>query len=93
MSGGELGACIRLVRASSYDNDTHAFVPMPREGDIANFFGFEDNAAVKLQFMDDSEILYFNRGGDNGIRIEIPEQPNKQTEVDLANKYLQDLIK
>lgn len=93
-SGEELGACVRLVRASRYDKDTHTFVPMPREGDIANYFEFEDNQAVKLKFLDDSEILYFNfnKGEDNGVRIKAPEPTSEQTEAEAANRYLRDLV-
>jgi|GEM_PF-3452787 hypothetical protein len=91
-SGEELGACVRLVRASRFDPDTNQFIPMPREGDIADFFELKDNEAVRLKFMDDSEILYFNKGDDNGVRVEIPISSTEQTKVEAANKYLRDLI-
>ncbi|MCL4365958.1 hypothetical protein M1437_01905 [Patescibacteria group bacterium] len=89
---GELGACVRLVRASRYDRDTNVFVPMLREGDIANYFEFEDNQAVRLRFLDDSEILYFNKGEDNGVRVKAPEPILQQAGVEVANKYLRDLV-
>lgn len=89
-SGEELGACVRLVRASRYDRDANEFVPMPREGDITNYFGLEDNEAVRLQFIDNSEILYFNRGEDNGVRVEMPVTPEQGSEA--ANQYLRDLV-
>ena len=88
-SGEELGACVRLVRASRYDSEAKQFVPMPREGDIANYFELEDNEAVRLRFVDESEILYFNRGEDNGLRVEAPVTPEKAKE---ANQYLRDLV-
>lgn len=91
-SGEEPGACVRLVRASRYDPNTNQFIQMPREGDIANFFELKDNEAVRLKFMDDSEILYFNKGEDNGIRVEVPVSPTEQSKIEAANKYLRDLI-
>lgn len=92
MSGGELGACVRLVRASRYDTDTKEFIQMQREGDIANHFGFEDNEAVRLRFLDDTETLYFNRGEDNGLRINTPEPSSEQAEAEAANEYLRELV-
>lgn len=91
-SGEELGACVRLVRASKYDKDTNEYIQMPREGDIANYFAFEDNQAVRLRFLDDSEILYFSKGEDNGVRVKAPESTPGQAEAETANKYLRDLI-
>ncbi len=92
-SGEELGACVRLVRASKYDKDTNNFVPMPREGDIANYFDFKDNQAVKLKFLDNSETLYFNKGADNGVRVKVLKSTPRQAEAEVANSYLRDLIK
>lgn len=92
MSAGELGACVRLVRASRYDTDTKEFIQMQREGDIANHFGFEDNEAVRLRFLDDTETLYFNRGEDNGLRIKAPKPSSEQAEAEAANKYLRELV-
>ena len=91
-SGEELGACVRLIRASCYDANENKFVQMPREGDIANFFGFEDNDAVRLKFMDESGTLYFNKGEDNGVRVKPPEIPPIQAETDQANEYLRNLV-
>ena len=91
-SGEELGGCVRLVRASRFDNDTEEFVPMPREGDIANHFEFDDNQAVRLKFLDDSEVLYFNKGEDNGVRVDVPGPLPEQAGTEKANQYLRDLV-
>lgn len=91
-SGEDSGACVRLVRASRYDKQLGDFVPMPREGDIANFFGFEDNQAFQLRFLDDSDVLYFNTGEDNGLRIESHGPSREQQEARSANVYLRGLI-
>ncbi len=60
-SGEEMGACVRFLRASSYDPDTKEFTKMPNEGDIVKYLGLEDNEAVRLKFIDTTGILYFNR--------------------------------
>lgn len=86
-SGVVLGACVRLVRASSYD-DSKGFVLMPREGDIANYFGLEDYETVRLRFVDDTGMLYFSRGEDNGVRVRTTEL----TETEAADQYLRGLL-
>ena|ERR1035437_7698418 len=87
-SGTEKGACVRLVRASKHDPDTKSFVSMAKEGDIASFFGFEPNDAVRLSFIDDSDILYFNRGSNGDSIVELP---TSVSETETANQYLRDL--
>lgn len=92
--GGEPGACVRLLRASKFDRDSRRFVEMPREGDIANYFGLEDNEAVQLRFVDDSEILYFARGS-HGKEVQVepmPLSPDERSDAEKASRYLRDLI-
>jgi len=60
-SNGQQGGCVRLERASRYDPDTKQFIPLQKEGDIANYFEFNNNEAVQLRFIDNTGILYFNR--------------------------------
>lgn len=90
--GGNLGACVRLVRASQYDRVTNEFIQMPREGEIADFLGLDDNEAVKLKFVDESEMLYFIRGDDNGTRVETPVIPDIGSRTETANQYLRNLV-
>lgn len=57
----EVASCVRLVRASGYDLAKNEFVPMPHEGDIANYFELADNEISTLKFLDESETLYLVR--------------------------------
>lgn len=85
---GESGTCVRLVRASTFDQKSQTFVPMPREGDIASYFELDDNEVAGLSFRDPSEVLYLER---------IPRVERKEQEPLLdssgANRYLQNLLK
>lgn len=60
--GVRRGACVELVRASRYNPTTGLFVPMGRKGDIANCLELDNNEAVTLQFTDQSNTLYLDRG-------------------------------
>ncbi|HVF69198.1 MAG TPA: hypothetical protein VNA13_01390 [Xanthomonadales bacterium] len=55
---GQQGACVRLIRASYFDPGTRSLVPMPREGDIANYLGLEDDEVAQLRFLDKTQTLY-----------------------------------
>ena len=82
---GEPGTCVRLVRASTYDQQSQTFVPMPREGDIASYFELDDNEVSSLSFRDPSEVLYLER---------IPKAEGELTlDSSIANQYMQDLLK
>lgn len=58
---GQQGACVRIVRASKYDETTDTFIPMEREGDIANYFGFNNNDLLVICFLDDTETLFLEK--------------------------------
>lgn len=76
---GQEGACVRLVRASAYDPKTGEYVLMPREGDIADFFGLEGDDAFALKYMNQSDVLYLRR-------------PLKRVDSARANAYIKRLL-
>jgi hypothetical protein len=82
---GQIGACVRILRASRVDAETQEIVPMPREGDIAQFFELSDDEHLRLRFTDDSEILHLARTGEivmpkRGERVMSPQQANQELE-------------
>ena len=60
---GEMGACIRVIRASSFSAEKGTFVPFEREGDTANYLGMGDNERGRLRFLDSSDVLYIVKEG------------------------------
>lgn len=85
---GKPGACLRVERASRFDPSKNDYVPMPNEGDIANFFELANNERAELKFLDDSNILYLVR---TGFIMERPE-PKKITTTGNANDQLAKLL-
>lgn len=65
-----VGACVRLMRARSYNPETQEFALMPREGDIANFLGLTAYERARFVFIDDSEVLHLVRGQSFKGRVE-----------------------
>jgi hypothetical protein len=61
---GQTGACVRIERASIFDQEAQIFVPMTREGDIANYFGLYNYEVATLSFRDQSNVLYLERSRD-----------------------------
>ncbi|MEK7616809.1 MAG: hypothetical protein AAB414_02045 [Patescibacteria group bacterium] len=85
----EVGACIRIVRASRFDPQKNDFVAMPREGDIANFLGMRDNERAQIRFLNESDVLYLVR---TGLTIEpVVNTPSPQNTTD-ANRQLERLL-
>lgn len=87
---GQKGACVRLVRASSYNPYTRLFVPMKREGDIANCLELEDYQAAPLRFIDDSNVLYLDRS-----TRAMPEQHDISpviSDPEAADRYMRELL-
>lgn len=80
---GETGACIRVKRAGLMSTGG-IIVPMPKEGDIADYLGLEDNEILSLAFKDQSEILYLYRPD---ITSSDKVDPTK------ANRNIQDLLR
>lgn len=85
-----VGACVRLLRARSYNPTTGEFTLMPREGDIANFLGLTAYERARLVFVDDSEVLYLIRGDSFRGSVEksnaiTPDQANSQLRRLLNN--------
>jgi hypothetical protein len=64
-----VGACIRIIRANSFDPRTKSFKAMTREGDIANYLGMQDNERASLAYINDSNVLYLIK---TGATISIP---------------------
>lgn len=76
----EAASCVRVIRASCYDLTKDEFVPMPREGDVANYLELEDNEISTLKFLDESDVLFLIREKDNAeVATDItPEEANSQ---------------
>src|SRR3989344_781137 len=84
------GACIDLERASRFDPQRGLYIPMKRKGDIANFLELENNEALDLKFIDDSSVLYVDRGA-----RALPElEPTTPMIVDseAADRYIRALL-
>lgn len=69
---GQVGACVRLMRVEYFDSVAGAYMPVleigsfgQREGDIARYLGLQDGEVAKLKFLDESEILYLEKGQSN----------------------------
>lgn len=60
---GQIGACVRIIRAASFDPKTGDYVEMPREGDTAKYLGLKDGEVAKLMFLDKSDTLHLVRQG------------------------------
>lgn len=58
---GIIGACVRIIRGASYNQEKNSYENMPREGDIANFFELDDDEVAKLKILDDTGDLYLQR--------------------------------
>lgn len=58
---GQVGACVRIIRAASFNPKTGGFVEMLREGDTAKYLGLNDGEVVGLKFLDKSETLHLVR--------------------------------
>jgi hypothetical protein len=87
---GELGACVRVLRASKYDKERGVFVPLPTEGAIANFFNLNDNERAHLRFLNpDSSSLYLQR---SGLAVEPFKAPAKKLGPDQATSELDKLL-
>lgn len=85
---GLTGTCVRIERASSYDQETQAFAPMAREGDIANYFGLDNNEVATLSFKDQSDVLYLERRQGKPIFETEPRLDSSS-----ANQYMENLLK
>jgi hypothetical protein len=85
---GKPCACVRLIKASRYDETTGLFVPMPREGDIADYLELSSNDTVSLQFLNESETLYIGKPEKRTIQTET------QSNIDSthANTYIDNLL-
>lgn len=86
--GGEVGACVRIVRASYYDPEKDNFVLMEREGDLAHFLGLEDFQVSKLRFLDDSDVLCLVPG-----RKQMGTTEKKPINPEEANRELEKFLK
>lgn len=83
-----VGACVRLLRAYYFDQRSGTFVPTlkigrgefaQREGDIANYLRLGRYDRSRLEFIDDSDVLYLTKGGQTIERIR-PEDANRELE-------------
>lgn len=83
---GESGACVRLMRASLWDEALGEFRLMPREGDIATSLGLSSNDLARLSFQDDSEILYATSHNSSSIN-------GQSVDSEVANEYFENLLK
>ncbi len=59
---GRVGACVRILRAATYDPGTSSYVEMVREGQTAEYLGMDKNVIASLRFVDESDTLYLSRG-------------------------------
>lgn len=88
--GWQKGACIDLKKASRYDPSTRLYTPLKLKGDIANYLGLENNEAVALKFIDESNVLYLDRS-----TRAVPEQEETKPvliESDAADRYMRELL-
>lgn len=83
----EIGACVRILRASYFDEEIGSFAEVKREGDLANFFELRDNEVLQLKFLDDSETLYLTRKENVGSRDKQDISP------DEANQALEKFLR
>lgn len=85
---GQGGTCVRIERASRYDQASQSFVPMNREGDIANYFELDNYEVAALGFRDQSDELYLERKQRTPV-----VQAESTLDSSSANQYLEDLLK
>ena len=56
-----IGACVRIVRASNYDQRSGIFVSLRLESDIANYLELRNYERGILRFLDETDNLYLLR--------------------------------
>lgn len=88
---GKSGACVQVLRSSQYNAVTGEFTIMEREGDTSAYFDIDNNEVVQMRFLDDSEALYIVRGTKEDI-VDVPAIVTQESEIEVANKYLRDLL-
>jgi len=90
-SNGEVGACVRVLRAKRYDEAKGEFVDMAREGDTAEHLrvgGDKESGVGRLAYVDETDTLYLlDKGlvGDESSSPKIsPEEADRAID-DLVN--------
>jgi hypothetical protein len=82
-SGEDTGGCVRISKASRFSRDNQAYIPLQREREVAESLGLDDWGAVRLRFVDDSEVLYFDSS---------PVATKESVDPEAADQYLEDLV-
>ena len=89
-----VGACVRVLRATYFDESTNAFVPeltidgedfKQREGDIAKYLRLNKKERSQLKFLDDFETLYVVKEEET-LDVVAPTDANEQLERLLDNQ-------
>ncbi len=67
---GNVGACVRIVKAEGWDEIARRFVPMKTEGSLVKFLGLEPEEKGSLRFTNDSEYLTLIRSPRENASVE-----------------------
>ena len=58
---GEVGACVRIVSALTFDQESKSEKPIQKQKDLVEYLGLNPNEVVRLSFKDQTDSLFITR--------------------------------